>query len=66
MCWKHEELYDTCFDHVEWEDDPESIIGVLQQQYNVEIKDKGKFRDEFYEMLTKLHEGGFIQPKREK
>lgn len=65
MCWKYEDSYDTCFDHIEWEDDNQSILGVLNLQYNMEVVDKGAFRTVMYAAFSELHESGAIKPKIE-
>lgn len=63
MCWKYEDKYGKCFDHIEWENDSDTIRGVLEGQFNVEIMDSRAYIVEMYAMLSKLHESGAIRPK---
>lgn len=63
MCWRYEDNYGRCFDHIEWENDSETIRGVLEGQFNVKVNDSRRFIELFYEMLSILHEQKVIEPK---
>ena len=69
MCWEHEELYhDICFDFL-WNDhgilDDTCIVKLLEEM-GIEFKDhktEQKCRTEFFELLSKWHDNGYIKPE---
>ena len=62
---KYEEEYCLCFDHmffVKSEDDEESLILWLRDNYGVEMTDVELFRGLMFDLLEVAHEKGVIVP----
>jgi hypothetical protein len=63
MCWKYEEKYGECFDHV-WDFLGWQIptIRELLETFGIKFKDSDKCKEDFFDLLSKWHEEGLIEP----
>ena len=63
MCWKYEEKYKACTDHLFFNthDDPE-VLSNLAEWLEAEINREAA-RDSFEELMTMWHEKGIMKPK---
>lgn len=63
MCWKYEDEYGWCFDHLFFDDPCLSLRVMLENEYNVNINDYDAFADRVFSFLSQLHEDGVIAPR---
>ncbi|KKK51883.1 hypothetical protein LCGC14_3110530, partial [marine sediment metagenome] len=63
-CWKYEEKYESCFDHLFLDFGHITIDKLLEEEYGVKFNDKEKFETEFFNFLSKMHEEKVIEPKK--
>lgn len=65
---KYEKEYGTCFDHLTqklyvFEDDKnESLLTLLEDEYNTKVVDEKKFNDEMLGLIESMHEREIIKP----
>ena len=63
MCWKYENKYYDCFDHVMENLDGEgNKIKEILQDYGIKFNNFDKCKEQFFKLLSKWHETGLIEP----
>lgn len=65
MCFKYEKDYGICFDALFIGEDDESLIRLLEEEYNIEIVDQPAFVRGLFELLERFHTEGAMRPQEE-
>ena len=73
MCWRYEDQYHNCFDHLSFGDvnnpddvgNDRSLIVFLHDNYDVSVTNEWEFTERIMVLLSKMHEDGVIKPMAE-
>ena len=63
MCMKYESQYNSCFDYMFFDVNPEeNIMNFLREHWHIKVVDEEKFRVAVFNLLEVCHEDGIIKP----